>query len=81
MLLYDETRQWLVFALTAGNAQSEMKLRGQMVPLGQGITGLAAATSDLQIGTTTYTGSRAKGDRFRHPQALRREFRQPMIRR
>jgi len=56
LLLFDERRQCLVFALTAGNAKAETRLRGQTVPLGQGITGLAAATLDLQIGTTTYTG-------------------------
>lgn len=55
ILLYDEAKQGLVFSLTAGNAKAEASLRGQVVPLGQGITGLAAATLDVQIGATSYT--------------------------
>lgn len=55
LLLYDGARQCLVFSLTAGNPTAEIHLRGQTVPLGEGITGLAAATLDVQIGATTYT--------------------------
>lgn len=56
ILLFDSQRECLVFALTVGNPEAEKALKGQSVPLGQGTTGLAAATLDVQVGGTTYTG-------------------------
>jgi GAF domain-containing protein len=50
----DEPAQTLIFAMTIGDAESASALRGQRVPLGQGITGLAAATQEVQIGAPTY---------------------------
>jgi hypothetical protein len=44
----------LRFAATVGNSDSERKLLGQRVPIGSGITGLAAATRQVQIGAPVY---------------------------
>lgn len=54
VLLLDGEARELVFTLTVGSPRSEATLRGQRVPLGQGITGLAAATCAVQIGAPTY---------------------------
>ncbi len=56
LLLYDrqeqeleqEQEQELVFVMTAGN--TEEKLLGARVPLGRGISGMAAITGEVQIG-------------------------------
>jgi GAF domain-containing protein len=48
----------LVFAMTVGSSESERALRGQRVPLGEGITGLAALTHEVQIGAPLYDGVR-----------------------
>jgi GAF domain-containing protein len=56
LLVLDETAGDLVFAMTVGDAASEQKLLGQRVPLGTGLTGLAAATREVQIGAPTYKG-------------------------
>lgn len=48
----------LVFALTVGSSESEGALAGQRVPVGQGLTGLAALTHEVQIGAPTYDGVR-----------------------
>lgn len=65
VLLLDEQDEELVFALTVGNEASHARLRGQSVPLGRGLTGLAAATREVQIGAPTFgvdqTESRKKG--------------------
>jgi len=53
MVVDDQTNE-LVFAMTVGDADSEAALRGQRVPLGQGISGLAAATLEVQIGAPTF---------------------------
>jgi len=53
LVLNDETNE-LVFAMTIGDADSDATLRGQRIPLGQGITGLAAATLEVQIGAPTF---------------------------
>ena len=50
LLVLDEKRHELVFAMTVGSKSSEMALIGQRVPLGKGITGLAAQTHEVQIG-------------------------------
>lgn len=52
LLVLDRDAESLVFSMTAGT--SEQVLLGQRVPLGQGITGLAAATGEVQIGAPTY---------------------------
>jgi GAF domain-containing protein len=54
LLVLDEASNDLLFAMTIGDEASEAALRGQRVPLGQGITGLAAATLEVQIGAPTY---------------------------
>ncbi|MGH7048636.1 MAG: GAF domain-containing protein [Stellaceae bacterium] len=54
LLLWDEEIGELRFVATVGNAESEAALHGQRVPLGKGITGLAAATREVQIGAPTY---------------------------
>lgn len=46
----------LVFAMTVGSDESEGKLRGQRVPLGEGVVGLAAVTHEVQIGAPSYQG-------------------------
>jgi GAF domain-containing protein len=48
----------LVFAMTVGSPESERTLRGQRVRLGEGITGLAALTHEVQIGAPLYDGVR-----------------------
>lgn len=54
LLVLDERSQELVFALTVGDKQSESILVGQRVPMGKGLTGLAALTGEVQVGTPTY---------------------------
>lgn len=54
LLVLDEKRQELVFAMTIGSRSSEKVLIGQRVPLGKGITGLAAQTHEVQIGAPTF---------------------------
>jgi GAF domain-containing protein len=55
LLVLDETAGDLVFAMTVGGSGSENALKGQRVPLGQGLTGLAAATHEVQLGSPTYS--------------------------
>lgn len=54
LLLYDPEKKDLVFALTEGSRESESTLRGQRLPLGQGVTGMAALTGDVQIGAPRF---------------------------
>ena len=54
LLVFDAAADELVFALTIGPAGVEDALKGQRVPLGKGITGLAALTQEVQIGAPTY---------------------------
>jgi hypothetical protein len=54
LLVLDEKSRSLLFAMTVGDRVSEKTLMGQRVPLGKGITGLAAATHEVQIGAPTY---------------------------
>lgn len=54
ILVLDETTQELVFAMTVGPRLSEHQLRGQRVPVGKGITGLAALTREVQTGVPTF---------------------------
>lgn len=55
LLVYDKQDDILRFAMTVGDPGSEEKLRGQAVPLGKGLTGLAAATLEVQTGAPTFT--------------------------
>ncbi len=52
LLVLDEERGDLVFAMTVGHADDG--LLGQRVPLGHGVTGLAAATGEVQLGAPTF---------------------------
>jgi transcriptional regulator with GAF, ATPase, and Fis domain len=54
LLIYDAEADLLRFAMTVGDPESERKLRGQAVPLGAGLTGLAAATLEVQTGAPTF---------------------------
>lgn len=54
LLVLDRATDELVFAMTVGG--SEATLLGQRIPLGTGLTGLAAATREVQIGAPTYAG-------------------------
>jgi hypothetical protein len=53
LLVYDPEKNDLVFAMTVGGADT---LVGQRVPLDKGLTGLAAATREVQIGAPTFMG-------------------------
>jgi hypothetical protein len=44
----------LRFAMTVGDRSSEATLLGQRVPMGEGVTGLAAATQQVQIGAPKF---------------------------
>jgi GAF domain-containing protein len=61
LLVLDEKKQELVFAMTIGSRSSEKVLIGERVPLGKGITGLAAQTHEVQIGAPTYRTRQARG--------------------
>jgi GAF domain-containing protein len=54
LLVYSERESCLRFAMTVGDRSSEAALLGQRVPMGEGITGLAAATQQVQIGAPKY---------------------------
>jgi hypothetical protein len=51
LLVHDRTANDLVFAMTVGGRDV---LIGQRVPMSQGLTGLAAATREVQIGAPTF---------------------------
>lgn len=59
LLVLDGDRNELVFAMTVGSEASEAALIGQRVPLGEGITGLAAQTHEVQIGAPTFDTDQA----------------------
>lgn len=54
LLVLDESTRELVFAMTVGDNRSETVLVGQRVPMGQGLTGLAALTGEVQVGVPSY---------------------------
>ena len=54
LLVMDEATEDLRFVMTLGNEQGGSMLIGQRVPLGSGVTGLAAATREVQIGSPTF---------------------------
>ena len=53
LLVLDGDSGELVFAMTVGD-EAEEALIGQRVPVGRGITGLAAQTREVQIGAPTF---------------------------
>jgi GAF domain-containing protein len=72
LLVLDEAAGALVFAMTVGGRGSEDALKGQRVPLGQGLTGLAAATHEVQLGSPTYSQVQQarEGGQTEGPQAV-----------
>jgi GAF domain-containing protein len=52
LLVPDGRKNQLLFAMTT--SESEKTLIGQHVPIGKGLTGLAAATREVQIGAPTF---------------------------
>ena len=72
LLVLDEEKNELVFAMTIGSRSSEKTLIGQRVPLGKGITGLAAQMREVQIGAPTFKTRQAKSRRGapEEPQAV-----------
>ena len=54
LLVMDADAGDLRFAMTVGSGDSEKNLLGQRVTIGSGITGLAAATRQVQVGAPVY---------------------------
>lgn len=54
LLVYDPEANDLTFIMTYGKTGSEETLLGERVPFGQGVTGLAAATGEVQFGAPRY---------------------------
>jgi GAF domain-containing protein len=54
LLVYDADAKDLRFAMTTGSGTAEDHLIGDRVPLGHGVTGLAAATGEVHIGAPSY---------------------------
>lgn len=50
LLLQDSKAKELVFAMVVGRKMGGDALRGKRVPIGKGLTGLAAATREVQVG-------------------------------
>ena len=63
LLVLDPEGKHLVFAMTVGPRESAQALIGQRVPVGQGLTGLAAQTHEVQIGSPVYKDVRQAGRR------------------
>lgn len=65
LLVLDDEKAELVFAMTIGSAASEESLIGHRVPLGEGLVGLAAQTHEVQIGAPKFAvpDSKADGER------------------
>jgi GAF domain-containing protein len=70
LLVLDEDTNDLRFAMTVGSEESEQKLLGQRVPLGKGITGLAASTHEVQIGAPTFMNVQQTEQRGGGPEAV-----------
>jgi len=73
LLVLDEGADVLRFVMTVGSEESEKALIGQKVPLGQGITGLAASTHEVQIGAPTFKDikqSEKRGGKEGAPEAV-----------
>lgn len=55
LLVLDAAKNALVFAMVVSrNEASSTPLEGQAIPVGKGLTGLAAMTREVQIGAPTY---------------------------
>jgi GAF domain-containing protein len=54
LLLRDEATGDLRFAMTVGDPDREGQLVGERVPVGQGVSQLAVATREVQVGAPTY---------------------------
>lgn len=67
LLVYDPEKNDLVFAMTVGGADT---LIGQRVPLDKGLTGLAAATREVQIGAPTFMGVKQGEERAKGPSGV-----------
>jgi len=67
LLVYDPAKNDLVFAMTVGGADT---LIGQRVPLDKGLTGLAAATREVQIGAPTFMGVKQGEERAKGPSGV-----------
>jgi GAF domain-containing protein len=61
LLVFDQGRGDLVFAMTVGDAASQQALAGQRVPIGKGVVGLAAQIREVQIGAPTFGTPQAAG--------------------
>lgn len=73
LLVLDEESNELLFVMTTSGAESEKSLIGQRVPLGKGLTGLAATTREVQIGAPTYKDikqTEADGDERANPNSV-----------
>jgi len=57
LLVYDPEHRDLEFVMTVGGASN---LLGRRVPIGSGLTGLAAVTREVQIGAPTYGVAQAE---------------------
>jgi hypothetical protein len=54
VLILDAPAQELVFLMTGGDILSEGTLKGQRVRVGDGLTGMAARTGEIQVGVPAY---------------------------
>jgi GAF domain-containing protein len=70
LLVLDEETDELRFAMTVGSEEAEKNLLGQRVPLGKGITGLAASTHEVQIGAPTFKDVKQLEQRSAGPEAV-----------
>jgi GAF domain-containing protein len=72
LLVLDDKKHELVFAMTVGDQSSQSALIGQRVPIGKGITGLAAQMREVQIGAPTFKTRQARTRRGKpeEPQAV-----------
>ncbi len=63
LFVVDEEAQELVLTMTVGSTTSEEALRGQRMPLGTGITGLAVLSREVQMGSTKYSDIKQSKER------------------
>ena len=54
LLVLDRDRQHLIFVMLVGPEASREAMIGQRVPVGKGVTGLAAQTHEVQTGAPTF---------------------------
>lgn len=63
LFVVDEATQELVLVMTVGSETSEEALRGQRMPIGKGITGLAVLSREVQMGSTKYSDIKQSKER------------------